>query len=311
MSRSMENIATLNSLLRTILGFTVVVGLGAIGYWGYSVFTADDRLEDEFQSKLAQKDQDYQLKLAKQDDEFQSMLADQKEEFGLKLAAQDREFQLNLAEKDEVIGEQQQQIAKQGEEIEKLATSLRLLTVNHRLAQVTVLDVVTDPETGKTESTIEFVELSPSGTPIEDKPRIFKISGEVFYIDAWLVKFEDKYIQDADLQRGTSLCLFRRIFGENQEPNDGFELDPNGSQPNTYARGGKISELEQQIWSNFWEIANDSARTKGLGIRSIHGEAVSKKAVKGKRYIVELRASAGLDFVTTSEADARENKPSA
>ena len=104
-------------------------------------------------------------------------------------------------------------------------------------------------------------------------------------------------MQDADLERGTSLVLFRRIFGEMQQPIDGFPLDEIGSAPRAYLRGGKMSDFEKKIWDDFWAIANDPARAERLGIRAAHGQAVSMKIQKGKSYRVQLRASDGLSIV--------------
>ena len=110
------------------------------------------------------------------------------------------------------------------------------------------------------------------------------------YVDAWVVKFDDKYIEQAAIDRSTSLVLFRRIFGEQQQPAEGFVLDESGMRPTIYGRGGNLSELEKKIWGDFWNVANDEARQAELGIRAAHGEAPSLKVQKGKSYRLELRA---------------------
>ena len=65
-----------------------------------------------------------------------------------------------------------------------------------------------------------------------------------------------------------------------------------------YGGGKPEGEFESEIWSNFWELANDPAKAKELGIRAIHGEAPSMRLQKGKIYKLTLRASGGLDFET-------------
>jgi hypothetical protein len=111
------------------------------------------------------------------------------------------------------------------------------------------------------------------------------------YIEYLVAKFEDKYVEQSDLDRGTAICLFQRIFGENQEPSDGFDLDEVGSRPTAYARGGEISEFERQIWSDFWTIANDPARARELGIRAAHGNAPSIRVKPGMTYRIDLRST--------------------
>jgi hypothetical protein len=58
-----------------------------------------------------------------------------------------------------------------------------------------------------------------------------------------------------------------------------------------------MSPIEHDIWSNFWQYANNPAKSKQAGLRAAHGEAPSIRLEMGKRYRVELRASAGLSIV--------------
>ena len=65
------------------------------------------------------------------------------------------------------------------------------------------------------------------GKPI-DAPRDLTIEGDLAYIDAWVVKYHDKLVETGSPLGSTSICLFRRLFGETQKPADGFPLDRNG-----------------------------------------------------------------------------------
>ena len=51
-----------------------------------------------------------------------------------------------------------------------------------------------------------------------------------------------------------------------------------------------------QIWSQFWEFANDREKAASKGIRAADGEAVSIKTQPGKTYRIVLRASDGLSI---------------
>jgi hypothetical protein len=127
------------------------------------------------------------------------------------------------------------------------------------------------------------------------------------YVDYWVVKFEDKYVEQADMERGMSICLFHRIFGEFQNPNDGFYLDEPGTRPSSYARGGVSSELEKKIWSDFWNIANDPQKAAELGIRTVHGDAVYIRVAQGMTYRVTVRASGGPEFEVEPEAAGKQD----
>jgi outer membrane murein-binding lipoprotein Lpp len=272
MPSTMENLATLNSFLRTILT-TVVLGVITVaGWFGYTTYNAKE-IEARRQSKELAEAQEKLDQASRELSAAQSQLAETTE-------------QLNVAN---------QQIDQLNKDIENLNARLTLLKVDHRLARLTVVDQGTD-EKGEPYTVVKFVELNDEGQPI-GKERQYRIRGDVVYIDNWIVKFDDKYVEQADIDRSTSLVLFRRIFGEMQQPIDGFPLDEAGQRPQAYARGGKETDLEKKIWGDFWNIANDEAKAKELGIRAAHGQAVSMKLQKDKAYRVQLRASDGLSIV--------------
>lgn len=278
MASTMENISTINSFMRTILA-TIVLGAATVGGWfGYQTY---------YKNEIAAKKSAEELETANK------QLEASKKDLEAKTA--------EIAHKTMLLQEQEAQIAKLSKDVERLETSLALMKVDHRLARLTVTDQGTDPQ-GQPFSLVEFVELNDEGAPI-DTPREFRVRGDLVYIDNWLVKFEDQYVEEADLERGMSLILFHRIFGDKQQPAEGFPLDEIGKTPRAYARGGKVSELEKKIWDDFWNIANSETKAKEMGIRAAHGGAVSMKVQKGKSYKVIMRSTGDLSIVP------EENKP--
>ena len=267
MAGVMDNLSAINSFLRTLIALFAIGAVSAAGYFGYTSYNASEIEARTRSRELAEANE--RLSRAKKD-----------------LDAAAAEIQI----KDARIQEQTAQIDTLNKEVEKLETSLTLLKVDHRVARLTVVDQ--DDEATK----VQFVELNEEGQPI-DTPREFRIPGDTVYIDAWVVKFDDKYVQEADLERGTSLILFKRLFGNDQKPDEGFPLDAQGAAPKAYARGGKMSDFEKQIFSDFWSIANDKTKAEEKGIRAAHGDAVSMKVEKGKSYKVQLRASDGPSIV--------------
>ncbi len=212
--------------------------------------------------------------------------------------------QLALEEKDREIKESHAKIenlnrdlATKQQEIERLNTVVKLLKVDHRVAQIAVLEQGPSEDQKTVLTKFRFAEVDEGGHPIGE-PQVFTVTGDVVYVDAWIVKFMDELVEEADPLRSTSICLFRRVFGEHQEPKDGYPLDTVGSRPAAYSHGSEISELERDIWSKFWDYANDPAKASKAGVRAAHGEAPSIKLMKGKLYKVELRASGGLSIVT-------------
>jgi hypothetical protein len=205
------------------------------------------------------------------------------------LAAKQLELQKALGD----LKARDAQVAELSEQLDRLELAMRLLKVRHRLARLTVLDQHQDVAVGMPVSTIQFVEIDDEGQPI-GAPREFEVQGDLVYVDFLRVTFDDRYIEQADLDRGTAICLFQRIFGEHQQAADGFLLDEVGTRPTAYARGAPMSEFEQGIWNDFWLIANDPERAAQLGIFAAHGSAVSMRVKPGAVYELELRSTGDI-----------------
>jgi len=185
-------------------------------------------------------------------------------------------------------------------EIERLRVANRLLKVDTRVAILDVVEKVQSPQTGAVRTTFVFREVDEAGRPIGPE-RKFTIDGDILYIDAWVAKFQDEFVELGDPVRGSTIYLFRRLFGEDQKPSEGFVLDEEGSLPLAYRRDGEISEFEKEIWERFWFLANNPEEAARKGLRAVHGEAVYMKLEEGKRYRIQLRASDGLSIVPEGE----------
>lgn len=286
MSGFTENVKTFNSVVRTVVVtvFVGIVGLG--GYLGYTTFV-QPLLKDR--QALAQT----QTELANAKSELE---ASQKK---LETAIE------KIEEQDETIQQQLETIAELGEQIEKLETAMRLLKVDHRLARIDVLSIREDPKTKQVETTVSLQEVDEDGNSIGEANK-FVVQGQNIYVDFWLAKFEDKYIEENDLLRSTTICMFKSIYGENEAPAEATAIEKPWVRPEAYAGGSKMSDFEKKIWKDFWTIANDNSKSKELGIRANHGQAVYVKAEEGKSYLIELRASDGLSF---KSVDAEPKEP--
>jgi hypothetical protein len=163
------------------------------------------------------------------------------------------------------------------------------------VAQIVVLDQRPGPE-GRLLTHFRFSEVDADGQPLGESKTIV-IDGDVVYLDAWVVKYKDEHVESGDPLRSAAVCLFRRIFGEFQQPTEGFVIDAQGARPSAYGGTEEMSDFEREIWANFWEYANDPERADQAGIRAAHGEAPSIKLLPGKLYRVQLRASDGLSIV--------------
>lgn len=294
MAGTIEKLQTINSVIRTLLALTVFGGVGAAGWYGYTTYNAAE-IEDQRKDAALQAKEEELAKTQRQVVMQEQELAAKKAELAGKEA--------KIAEQKTEIATLNQEVARQEVEIQRLDTALRLHKLERRLARIRVLDTGVDQASGRRFSKIEFVELNEQGDPVGE-PKQFQLDGEMLYVDYWVVKFEDKYVEQADLERGTSICLFNRVFGDLQKPKDGFTLDQPGQRPGNYARGSVMSDFEKKIWDDFWTIANDPQQAAQLGIRALHGDAVSIKAEKGKTYRITVRASGGPEITVDQEKPA-------
>lgn len=142
-------------------------------------------------------------------------------------------------------------------------------------------------ENGRQRTTIRFVE-----TARDDKTRIIlqrecTIEGDVIHFDALIVKFEDKMVLDG---KARALYLWRRIYGENTAPQDGYRIDEPGAEPKRYCGLLKALPIKHQqlFWSSIWDLANDFQKLRDHGIKAINGKVVYHKFRPGLIYVFKI-----------------------
>lgn len=218
-----------------------------------------------------------------------------------------REKEHEIKQRDERINALQGDLAIAKERAEKLEVAVRLLKVEHRLANIDVLNQVVGAD-GKTYTDVSFQEVDDRGQPIGSAQK-FRLPGKSLHVSGWIVKFEDRFTENADPERGTSLFAFKSIHGDDQKPIDAFPLDTPGKRPGAYGKGREVSDFEQGIWDDFWNLAHDEKRREELGARSLHGTTVFIEARKGWRYQIKLRASDDLTLQEQGESPLKPTTP--
>jgi hypothetical protein len=217
-----------------------------------------------------------------------------------------REARGELQRREEQLQEQAQELRAQVEENRRLEENLvqtqreletqelanQLLKVDHRVAKLEILGQGQTPE-GVVRTTVGFTELDAEGQPIGE-PREVVVEGAKVYVESLVIRFEDGYVEGGDALRGTSLCLFQRLFGEEQKPKDGAPLDAEGQLPHVYGGDTTPSPLHRDLWQRFWDYANDPELARTLGVRALQGEAPFIEVRPGRTYRLELRSSGGL-----------------
>ncbi len=190
--------------------------------------------------------------------------------------------------------EHEQIIAELQQQNDDLKLRLELLRERERVAVIDQVDQgPSEQRPGELRTRFRFRETDAAGATV-GPPQRFEIEGDVAYFDAQVIKFDDQFIEQRDLERGSTLLLFRRIFGEHQKPVDGFTIDAVGGRPQIYSPEQGQPAFHEQLWRDFWDYANDPAVAQRSGVRAMHGEAPFIKLMPGRRYQIELRSSEGL-----------------
>ena len=79
-----------------------------------------------------------------------------------------------------------------------------------------MVTIAGDVRADRPRTTFEFYEVNDDGAPLGADRRKFTVEGDRVYVECLVAKFDDKYVEEQDLDRGTAICIFQRVFGEFQ-----------------------------------------------------------------------------------------------
>lgn len=176
-------------------------------------------------------------------------------------------------------------------ERQQLLSYAQRLSAARRVAQVDVVRQRADRH-GQHISTLLWQEIGPDGTL--GKPIALEAVGELVYFEALVIKFAHNHVEEGDPQRGTSLAMFRRIFGDRQAPESVADLDRAACPPVTDA--GEPSSLQKELWERFWEMIDDPDLAARYGVRVAQCEAPAVPLQAGQIWEVSLDAAGGLNL---------------
>jgi len=118
----------------------------------------------------------------------------------------------------------------------------------------------------------------------------------VIHFDALVIKFDHEDVAAGEALRGKSLALFRRIYGENQNPAEGHRVDPENDVPSVYRVNPQPSEFELRLWGRFWDYATDPDLAARDHVRVAQGESVYVPMQKGDVWTLTLQNNGGLNI---------------
>jgi len=169
------------------------------------------------------------------------------------------------------------------------------LTAEDRVAEVEVVAQTRDDE-GVLVSTLEFTEYDREGKPLP--PRTLEARGQELFVDALVIKFLDETVKQGDPLRGKSLHLFRRVYGDAQQPRHGEELSAmTDGVPDLYRVSKEPSAFERRLWGLFWTWMKDPEQAKLDGVRVPQIDVAGVRPEPNAKYKITLERDGGLNFI--------------
>jgi len=167
----------------------------------------------------------------------------------------------------------------------KLKIAIENLTREDQIGYAKVICQETIDE--KFYTTLKFVETARDNQLKKVLEREYTIEGDVVFFDALIVTFNN-----ADVMTGEkrALYLWRRIYGENRAPSDGYPIEIESQAPKRYADFlAQLNLPEQEMfWEAIWGLADDPDVLKKYGIQAVYGNAVYKKLRPGLIYVFKI-----------------------
>lgn len=164
------------------------------------------------------------------------------------------------------------------------------LSADSRIAEVIVTKTETDQQTGKTLTTIKFVEYDAKQQPLP--PKYFTFSGNIIQFQSLVIRFDDYYVKTGHPLKGKSAYLFMKAFSLQDKQPEVFEITPLNEIPEGYKVSG--TRFEKKLWEKFWQYALDPNFAKSVGIKNAQIEAPGTKFVPGIIYTIKIEHDGGM-----------------
>jgi len=170
-------------------------------------------------------------------------------------------------------------------ENKKLKQAITNLTHEDQIGYAKVL--AQETRNGTLYTTLKFVETERDNKLKRILEKEFTIQGDVVHFDALIVRFGDSMVLDG---RQKALYLWRRVYGENMAPAEGYPIEEPGREPRRYR--DLLSKLrlreKEMFWEEIWDLANDPDRLRQYDIKGVYGNVVYTQLRPGLLYIFKI-----------------------
>jgi hypothetical protein len=172
----------------------------------------------------------------------------------------------------------------------QLREHIQRLGASFRAAQVDVL-AQHATEADQTFTRLRWQEVDASGAL--RPPMQAEIIGKQLYVEGLVIKFDPELVGQGDPDKGRSVVLFRRLFGDQQNPRWGYALLPDMNDP---VKGVTDEQPHADLWRRFWQLVDDPEMAKRYAVRIAQCEAPSVNVKPGETWEVTLDAAGGLNL---------------
>ena len=166
------------------------------------------------------------------------------------------------------------------------------LEADSRVAEVLVTGVNYNETDQKTYTTIKFLEYDSAGRPLA--PKYFTFSGNIIQFQSLVVRFDDRFVRQADALKGKSAYLFWKVFVLDGEQTQEYAITKVNAVPEGYQLDPPEDPVESKFWMSFWAYALDPQRAKSEGIKNAQIEAPGTMFVPGNIYTIKIEHDGGL-----------------
>lgn len=166
------------------------------------------------------------------------------------------------------------------------------LSADSRAAEIMVTRVAADPATGRSLTTIKFLEYGAGGEALE--PKIFTFASDIIQFQAMVIRFRDLYVRGGDRLRGRSAFIFMKAFALGDDGAEVYDINRVYEVPSGYRVESPQSPFEKRLWRRFWEYALSDAQEGQDGVKNAQIEAPGTKFIPGYIYTIKIEHDGGL-----------------
>lgn len=143
---------------------------------------------------------------------------------------------------------------------------------------------------GELYTTLKFVETARDDKLKKILEKEFTIAGDVIHFDALIIKFGNQMVMDG---RTRALYLWRRVYGEQMTPQEGYAIEEPGTEPKRYSDlfAALPIQHKEMFWSNIWDLANDPEKLAEHDIEAIYGNVIYSKLKSGLIYVFKINST--------------------